>query len=515
MISKVESEENVKFQEDDFARIWKGLYFCMWMSDKPLVQEELAEDLGKLVECFSTKVGIDFFGSFLDIMQQEWFGIDQWRMDKFLMLVRRMLRYTLKAIKKEKWQSDFIEKLNSVVYKCLESPCLGLSMHVLDIFFEELAKMGFPTKSIDDIELVKPGVVDDSGKNKNQHLDPRAGNVDVFMPILPLDADGIIQEIERVMYKSFTNSKSRKHLKIILENFKTYKSGVFPLGVKTMPILEKGIMKPIVEEELRKIEELDKEMHNSRRSLKSLSKKQRKRFLASLDLSEANENNIDEIIEKQLNKSPYAKKKKFQQKLNSLDKEVPAKKQKLEQKVSTESSEKNKEETPSKKPILKQEENSETIKKNKLKNKKEPFKADSEWDVPMKEGETEYFVPSKKIQIKKANEALKNDDLVPNPFAKLKDSVDSPKTPKQKLKGKSLKLSTPLSTPGKKKVRIVLKQNASQSVAEHIKQVRSSPLNPYDATKLPTKGLLKPNSMPGPINPYYKKKLKLSFNDTF
>lgn len=77
--------------------------------------------------------------------------------------------------------------------------------------------MGFPTKSIDDIELVKPGVVDDSGKNKNQHLDPRAGNVDVFMPILPLDADGIIQEIERVMYKSFTNSKSRKHLKIILE----------------------------------------------------------------------------------------------------------------------------------------------------------------------------------------------------------------------------------------------------------------------------------------------------------
>lgn len=341
-----------------------------------------------------------------------------------------------------------------------------------------------------------------------------------------------------------------------IRSFKTYKSGVFPLGVKTMPILEKGIMKPIVEEELRKIEELDKEMHNSRRSLKSLSKKQRKRFLASLDLSEANENNIDEIIEKQLNKSPYAKKKKFQQvqkpildewleedinpednetkepvplfkekssktkklkkkKLNSLDKEVPAKKQKLEQKVSTESSEKNKEETPAKKPILKQEENSETIKKNKLKNKKEPFKADSEWDVPMKEGETEYFVPSKKIQIKKANEALKNDDLVPNPFAKLKDSVDSPKTPKQKLKGKSLKLSTPLSTPGKKKVRIVLKQNASQSVAEHIKQVRSSPLNPYDATKVPTKGLLKPNSMPGPINPYYKKKLKLSFNDTF
>lgn len=127
------------------------------MSDKPLVQEELAEDLGKLVECFSTKIGIDFFGSFLEIMQQEWFGIDQWRMDKFLMLVRRMLRYTLKAIKKEKWQSDFIEKLNSVIYKCLESPCLGLSMHVLDIFFEELAKVSEGKISKENVtECIKP-----------------------------------------------------------------------------------------------------------------------------------------------------------------------------------------------------------------------------------------------------------------------------------------------------------------------------------------------------------------------
>lgn len=77
--------------------------------------------------------------------------------------------------------------------------------------------MGFPTKSIDDIELCKPGVLDDSVKNNTKHLDPRAGNVDVFMPILSLDADGIIKEIESIMYKEFTNSKSRKHLKIILE----------------------------------------------------------------------------------------------------------------------------------------------------------------------------------------------------------------------------------------------------------------------------------------------------------
>lgn len=77
--------------------------------------------------------------------------------------------------------------------------------------------MGFPTKSIDDIELCKPGIPEKSQNKHNVILDPRAGNVDVFMPVLPLDADGIIHEIEKNMYKEFTNSKSRKHFRIILE----------------------------------------------------------------------------------------------------------------------------------------------------------------------------------------------------------------------------------------------------------------------------------------------------------
>jgi ribosomal RNA-processing protein 1 len=62
----------------------------MWMSDKPLVQEELAEDLGSLVHCFpDLKVGIQFFRNFLETMCLEWFGIDQWRIDKFMMVSKQ------------------------------------------------------------------------------------------------------------------------------------------------------------------------------------------------------------------------------------------------------------------------------------------------------------------------------------------------------------------------------------------------------------------------------------------
>lgn len=76
-----------EFTNNDFLRLWKGLYYCMWMSDKPLVQEELTEDLGSLIHCFpDVKVGVQFFRNFLETMCLEWFGIDQWRIDKFMMV---------------------------------------------------------------------------------------------------------------------------------------------------------------------------------------------------------------------------------------------------------------------------------------------------------------------------------------------------------------------------------------------------------------------------------------------
>lgn len=32
-----------EFTGDEFCKIWKGLFYCMWMQDKPLLQEELAK----------------------------------------------------------------------------------------------------------------------------------------------------------------------------------------------------------------------------------------------------------------------------------------------------------------------------------------------------------------------------------------------------------------------------------------------------------------------------------------
>lgn len=118
----------------------------------------------------------------------------------------------------------------------------------------------------------------------------------------------------------------------------------------------------------------------------------------------------------------------------------------------------------------------------------------------------------------------KSKSLVLNPFAAASSSTSKkkPQTPKNKLKGKGLLLSQQ-TTPTKqtnndfdsseKRVKIALNMNMVQEKHEYIEAVKNSPV-PYDSSKKPAKGLLKPNLLPSPINPFYKKRIGLKFNDT-
>lgn len=54
------SAHGVNLTREDLLKLWKGLFYCMWMSDKPLVQEELARKLAGLVACFQTHDGGNF-----------------------------------------------------------------------------------------------------------------------------------------------------------------------------------------------------------------------------------------------------------------------------------------------------------------------------------------------------------------------------------------------------------------------------------------------------------------------
>merc|ERR1719334_2063140 len=146
-------------------RIWKGLFYCFWMSDKPLIQEELAENISSMVSSFnSVENSLVFVTCFAKTFQREWFGVDRWRMDKTMMFVRRFLRQSLKQIANADWEESLLEAYievirNEVVLTDAANASLGFQLHFTDVFLEEVAKVGgedLPAKVVG--KLVQPWV---------------------------------------------------------------------------------------------------------------------------------------------------------------------------------------------------------------------------------------------------------------------------------------------------------------------------------------------------------------------
>eukprot|EP01047_Picozoa_sp_COSAG01_P061346 COSAG01_NODE_7649_length_3114_cov_4.421559_1_plen_253_part_00 len=81
-----------QMSEVELLKVWKGLFYCMWMADKPKVQNELSENLARLLHVCQRNVRYEFFRAFLVTMEREWGGIDALRMDKYYYMIRRFFR---------------------------------------------------------------------------------------------------------------------------------------------------------------------------------------------------------------------------------------------------------------------------------------------------------------------------------------------------------------------------------------------------------------------------------------
>jgi ribosomal RNA-processing protein 1 len=64
----------------EMAKLWKGIFYCFWMSDKPLVQQALATELAELLLIISSSEGaFAFLQGFWQATVREWGGIDRLR----------------------------------------------------------------------------------------------------------------------------------------------------------------------------------------------------------------------------------------------------------------------------------------------------------------------------------------------------------------------------------------------------------------------------------------------------
>lgn len=68
-----------EFSEEELLKLWKGLFYCMWMSDKPRNQQQLARDLSELIDIVSGPMVVPFVDAFWKTMAREWTGIGRLR----------------------------------------------------------------------------------------------------------------------------------------------------------------------------------------------------------------------------------------------------------------------------------------------------------------------------------------------------------------------------------------------------------------------------------------------------
>uniref|UniRef100_A0A7I4YJG3 Nucleolar protein,Nop52 n=1 Tax=Haemonchus contortus TaxID=6289 RepID=A0A7I4YJG3_HAECO len=139
------------FDEADMLRLCKGLHYVLWMQDKMLLQEELADRISQLQLVFTREdERVLFVESTLKNLAKEWYSIDRWRMDKFLMMMRRLLRVLFVHLRSLKWKKSvrepYWEAFCRTTISTDKSFPDGLKFHFAAIILDEMDNAGGVTE---------------------------------------------------------------------------------------------------------------------------------------------------------------------------------------------------------------------------------------------------------------------------------------------------------------------------------------------------------------------------------
>ncbi|XP_058449811.1 ribosomal RNA processing protein 1 homolog [Malaya genurostris] len=546
----------------------------MWMSDKPLNQENLADEIASLVRCFGDlNAALLYFRAFLETMCNEWFGIDRWRIDKFMMLVRRCTRQILIELHEAQWPHEHVDALMKLVENTILNPdkcAFGLTKHFDELLFEEVSKASdgsvpaevihimvrtyaiqllgtndrrmikhitssifhnllyqselgqdylekfdfwkktaFVTGNIDHVDF-EVQYESDEAEEENEHsneqdktYDPRAGQVDVFIHAISFDPLKIVDVFESNRFKSFVTSKGKKQMKMLVKQYKQFAKGIFPLGIQSVESISTKDYYVDIDQQVEELNSYHKELFKENNKNKLKCKEMTVGTKPNHDCLQIEKINSEGIVNKKKRKA--SKLQLNEKKLNEMKLKRGEKRKVIRNKKSCFKQSFHVPTEQTVKDVLIPIESSIKAKQN-INKLKEIFDVKDESTEQKGKGPHDLTPQQTKLSV-----FSKRCKKVQNPTLNLSTSVENPfTTPKSTAKSLKRSLETPTTTDlfgTKKRVKIALNKNISQDLHQHIQKVKNSPQLPYDSSKKPSKGALKPNLIPSPINPFYRKKI--------
>ncbi|CAL1414025.1 unnamed protein product [Linum trigynum] len=129
--------------DEDMRKLWKGLFYCLWHSDKLPAQAHLIDRLASLIPTLDSTFSAHYFSVFLLTMRREWSGIDFLRLDKFYLLMRRVFRSVFLMLKKNSWDLELSNRFMGIVVERTfladdKFPGNGVNYHIASCFLDEL-----------------------------------------------------------------------------------------------------------------------------------------------------------------------------------------------------------------------------------------------------------------------------------------------------------------------------------------------------------------------------------------
>lgn len=135
-----------KLDELELQKLWRGLFYSMWFSDRPRTQQRLADDLAGLLMIINSKNFFGFLKAFWVIMAREWDSIDKHRVDKFYLLIRRYVTAALRRLQQEEWNEEWLKEYNDLIRQVPLNPYEmkipnALRLHMFDIYIDEMERV--------------------------------------------------------------------------------------------------------------------------------------------------------------------------------------------------------------------------------------------------------------------------------------------------------------------------------------------------------------------------------------
>jgi len=126
--------------ELEMLKIWRALFYCMWHSDKPLIQQDLAIRLAKLIHSLPINKGLTFIKAFWTLIQREWHVIDKLRLDKYYTLLRKFMLESFNWLKEKGWEIQFVQEWMDILFTgpLSDKAPRGVGYHIVEVFFDEL-----------------------------------------------------------------------------------------------------------------------------------------------------------------------------------------------------------------------------------------------------------------------------------------------------------------------------------------------------------------------------------------